>query len=154
MTKLEAMNVKINQDVRVGFDKGIQDQKQKHTGNIKFSELVQKHDEKLHVQQLNKLLAEIEKAGERLNRSQTFKELTKYKTLVKRFVRETVDFGMDLKQSHTWNQFGEGRKLNIVETIDKKLVELTEEIMVKEKESIDILGKIGEIKGLLINLYM
>lgn len=148
------MNVKINQDVRVGFDKGIHDQKQIHAGNIKFSELVQKQDEKLHVQQLNKLLAEIEKAGERLNRSQTFKELTKYKTLVKRFVRETVDFGMDLKQSHTWNQFGEGRKLNIVETIDKKLVELTEEIMVKEKESIDILGKIGEIKGLLINLYM
>lgn len=151
---MEAMNVKINQDVRVGFDKGIHDQKQIHAGNIKFSELVQKQDEKLHVQQLNKLLAEIEKAGERLNRSQTFKELTKYKTLVKRFVRETVDFGMDLKQSHTWNQFGEGRKLNIVETIDKKLVELTEEIMVKEKESIDILGKIGEIKGLLINLYM
>lgn len=151
---MEAMKVKINQDVRVGFDKGIHDQKQIHAGNIKFSELVQKQDEKLHVQQLNKLLAEIEKAGERLNRSQTFKELTKYKTLVKRFVRETVDFGMDLKQSHTWNQFGEGRKLNIVETIDKKLVELTEEIMVKEKESIDILGKIGEIKGLLINLYM
>jgi uncharacterized protein YaaR (DUF327 family) len=60
---------------------------------------------------------------------------------------------MNLKQSHTWNQFGEGRKLNIVETIDKQLVELTDDYITKEKPSIDILGKIGEIKGLLINLY-
>ena len=59
----------------------------------------------------------------------------------------------DLKQSHTWNRFGEGRKLKIVETIDEKLVELAEEILNQEKSSIDLLDKIGEIKGLLINLY-
>ena len=60
---------------------------------------------------------------------------------------------MGLKQSHTWNRFGEGRKLKIVETIDEKLVELAEEILNREKSSIDLLDKIGEIKGLLINLY-
>jgi uncharacterized protein YaaR (DUF327 family) len=42
----------------------------------------------------------------------------------------------------------------VVETVDEKLSELTDELMKKEESSIDILGKVGEIKGLLINIYM
>ncbi|PKR82955.1 YaaR family protein [Heyndrickxia camelliae] len=145
--------MKIQQDIRVGLEKSRQDTKQVTTNGTKFSAIVQKQDEKLQMDQLNKLLSEIESAGEKLAKSRTFKDLAKYKTLVKRFVRETVDFGMNLKQSHTWNQFGEGRKLNIIETIDKQLVDLTNDYIQKEKPAIDILGKIGEIKGLLINLY-
>ncbi|KQL51356.1 hypothetical protein AN964_20485 [Heyndrickxia shackletonii] len=145
--------MKINQDIRVGLEKSRQDSKQVTNSGTKFSAIVQKQDEKLQMDQLNKLLSEIESAGEKLAKSRTFKDLAKYKTLVKRFIRETVDFGMNLKQSHTWNQFGEGRKLNIIETVDKQLVELTNDYIKKERPSIDILGKIGEIKGLLINLY-
>ncbi|CAN7605423.1 YaaR family protein [Rossellomorea sp. LjRoot5] len=146
--------MKINQDHRVSLDSMAKDQRTGGTGQVKFGQLVQKHDQKMHMDQLNKLLGTIEDAGTRLAQSRTFKDLAKYKTLVKKFVREAVDFGMDLKQSHTWNQYGEGRKLNIVETVDQHLVGLTEDVLDKEKKSIDILGKIGEIKGLLINLYM
>jgi uncharacterized protein YaaR (DUF327 family) len=145
--------MKINQELRVGLDKVNQNQKLVSSGSIRFGEMVQKNGNKLQVDQLTKLLSDIENAGDRLSRSRTFKDLAKYKTLVKKFVRETVDFGMDLKQSHTWNRFGEGRKLKTVETVDQHLVELTDEVMSKEKTSIDLLGKIGEIKGLLINLY-
>ncbi len=145
--------MKINQELRVGLDKVNQNQKQISSGSVRFGEMVQKNGDKLQVDQLTKLLTDIENAGDRLSRSRTFKDLAKYKTLVKKFVRETVDFGMDLKQSHTWNRFGEGRKLKTVETVDQHLVELTDDVMSKEKTSIDLLGKIGEIKGLLINLY-
>jgi len=146
--------MKINQDHRVSLDKVTKEQKSNGTGQVKFGQLVHKHDQKMQMKQLSKLLVTIEDAGSRLAKSRSFKDLAKYKTVVKKFVREAVDFGMDLKQSHTWNQYGEGRKLNIVETIDQQLIELTEDVLDKEKKSIDILGKIGEIKGLLINLYM
>jgi uncharacterized protein len=146
--------MKINQDTRVSLDKLQKESRTTGTNQMNFGQLVQKHDQKMQMDQLNKLLVSIEDAGSRLANSRTFKDLAKYKTLVKKFVREAVDFGMDLKQSHTWNQYGEGRKLNIVETIDHQLVNLTETVMDKEKKSIDVLGKIGEIKGLLINLYM
>ncbi|MFB6469306.1 YaaR family protein [Cytobacillus sp. Hz8] len=145
--------MKINQDLRLNIDNSRPEQKLPSNDGIKFGELVQKHDQKMQVDQLQRLLKDIEAAGTRLANSRTFKDLAKYKTLVKKFVKETVDFGMDLKQSQSWNQFGQGRALKIVETVDKKLVELTEEVMKKEEKSIDILGKIGEIKGLLINLY-
>lgn len=129
------------------------DQKSASSSHLKFNEIIHKQGEKLQIEQLNKLLSEIDSAGERLSRSRTFKDLAKYKNLVKRFIQETVDFGMNLKQSHTWNQFGEGRKLNIVEQIDQQLIELTEDYIKKEKPSIDILGKIGEIKGLILNIF-
>lgn len=145
--------MKINQDMRLNTDKVRSEQKAGTNTSLKFNELVQKQDQKMQMGQLQSLLKDIESAGERLSRSRTFKDLSKYKTLVKKFVKEAVDFGMDLKQSHSWNQYGQGRSLKIVETIDEKLVELTEGVLEKEGHSIDLLGKIGEIKGLLINLY-
>jgi hypothetical protein len=145
--------MKINQDIRLNTDKLRSEQKTATNTSLKFNELVQKQDQKMQISQLQNLLKDIESAGERLTRSRTFKDFSKYKTLVKRFVKEAVDFGMDLKQSHSWNQYGQGRSLKIVETIDEKLVELTEGVLEKEENSIDLLGKIGEIKGLLINLY-
>ncbi len=145
--------MKINQDIRLNTDKIRSEQKTSANTSLKFNELVQKQDQKMQMGQLQNLLKDIESAGERLARSRTFKDLSKYKTLVKRFVKEAVDFGMDLKQSHSWNQYGQGRSLKIVETIDEKLVEITEGVLEKEGNSIDLLGKIGEIKGLLINLY-
>ncbi|KIY23415.1 MULTISPECIES: YaaR family protein [Mesobacillus] len=145
--------MKINQDLRLNIDKLRQDQKQQSGNGIKFNQLVEKQEHKLQIGQLQQLLKEVESAGERLARSRTFKDLAKFKTLVKQFVKEAVHFGLELKQSHSWNQYGEGRSLKLVETIDDKLVELTDELMSKKVEQIDILGKIGEIKGLLINLY-
>lgn len=145
--------MKINQDLRLKMENVRQDQKQSAGSGTKFYEMVQKQDQKMQASQLQGLLKDIDAAGERLSRSRTLKELAKFKTLVKRFVKEAVDFGMELKQSHSWNHFGQGRSLKVVETIDEKLSELTDELMKKEETSIDILGKVGEIKGLLINLY-
>ncbi|MDQ0216218.1 uncharacterized protein YaaR (DUF327 family) [Oikeobacillus pervagus] len=145
--------MKINQDLRVGVDQVRSEHKHFANNKNQFGLLVQEHDQKMKTEQLGKLLGDIEGAGNRLARSRTFQDLAKYKTLVKRFIRETVEYGMGLKQSHTWNHFGEGRQLKTVEKIDEKLIELTDTMMNKEKKSMDILEQIGEIKGLLINLY-
>ncbi|WP_370023628.1 YaaR family protein [Peribacillus frigoritolerans] len=107
----------------------------------------------MQIQTLNRLIGDIEGAGQRLVRSRTFRVLAKYKALVKRFVKEAVEYGLELKQSTSWNEYGQSRPLKTVETIDAKLVELSEEILNKEKSSLEILEMIGEIKGLLINLY-
>ncbi|MBM7650324.1 uncharacterized protein YaaR (DUF327 family) [Bacillus ectoiniformans] len=146
--------MKINKDMPFNVDKLRNDQKSGPLAQSKFSSFVQQHGQQMKTEQITKLLSDIEGAGERLARSRTFHELAKYKTLVRRFIRETVEFGMNLKNSQTWNQFGENRQLKIVETIDEKLIELSEDVMNEEKKSIDLLGQIGEIKGLLINLHI
>lgn len=145
--------MKINQDVRVGLDKHRKDSSQQLQPANRFGQLVTKNEQRMQTEQMTRLLGDISTAGDRLARSRNLREMAKFKLLIKRFLSEAVDFGMGLKQSHTWNRFGEGRRLKIVETIDEKLVELAQDILNQEKESIDLLDKIGEIKGLLINLY-
>lgn len=145
--------MKINHEIPIKLDKSRQDAKQFQTVNGRFQQMVQTQDQKMQIQTLNRLIGDIEGAGQRLLRSRTFRELAKYKALVKRFVKEAVEYGLELKQSTSWNEYGQSRPLKTVETIDARLVELSEEILNKEKSSLEILEMIGEIKGLLINLY-
>ncbi|AWE05931.1 DUF327 domain-containing protein [Lysinibacillus sp. 2017] len=146
--------MKINQDLRMNLNTNRNDLRTNNQGGNRFGEMVVKQGSKMQTEQLTRLLGDISTAGDRVARSRNLRELARFKMLVKRFLQEAVDYGLETKQSHTWNRFGEGRRLKIVETIDERLVELAEDILNEERESIDLLAKIGEIKGLLINLYM
>ena len=145
--------MKINQDLRMNLNTN-QNIRQNSQANNRFGDMVVKQGSKMQTEQLTRLLGDISAAGDRVARSRNLRELARFKMLVKRFLQEAVDYGLEMKQSHTWNRFGEGRRLKIVETIDQHLVELAEDLLNEEKETIALLDKIGEIKGLLINLYM
>ena len=145
--------MKINQDLRMNLNTNT-NVRQNNQANNRFGDMVGKQGSKMQTEQLTRLLGDISAAGDRVARSRNLRELARFKMLVKRFLQEAVDYGLEMKQSHTWNRFGEGRRLKIVETIDELLVELAEDLLNEEKESIELLAKIGEIKGLLINLYM
>ena len=145
--------MKINQDLRMNLNTNTSI-RQNNQANNRFGDMVVKQGSKMQTEQLTRLWGDISAAGDRVARSRNLRELARFKMLVKRFLQEAVDYGLEMKQSHTWNRFGEGRRLKIVETIDEHLVELAEDLLNEEKESIELLAKIGEIKGLLINLYM
>lgn len=146
--------MKINQDLRVGLNTKPNELKHTNQTGNRFGEMVVKQGTKLQSEQLTRLFGDISAAGDRVAKSRNLRELARFKMLIKRFLQEAVDYGLEMKQSHTWNRFGEGRRLKIVRTIDERLVELAEDLLNEEKETIDLLDKIGEIKGLLINLYM
>lgn len=145
--------MKVNNEYRAGLDKLRNDSLKSPQGGERFGQMVQKQESRLHGEQITRLLGDISSAGDRLARSRNLRDMAKFKMLVKRFLKESVETGLGLKQSHTWNQYGEGRRLKIVETIDQKLIELAEQLLQDEESSMDLLAKIGEIKGLLVNLY-
>lgn len=144
--------MKINQDLRIGNNQARKPLPMQQP-NTRFGDMVVSQGQKMQTEQITRLLGDISTAGDRIAKSRNLRDLAKFKMLVKRFLKEAVSYGMELKQSHTWNRFGEGRRLKIIDTIDEKLVELTEDMLDEEKSSVDLLAKIGEIKGLLINLY-
>ncbi|GGD28353.1 MULTISPECIES: YaaR family protein [Pontibacillus] len=146
--------MKIGQDLRSQLDSAQKNIRPNSTGPQGFGQMVQSESQKMRQQELHRLMGDITKQGEKVARFRSFKDLAKYKRLVKSFVQESVQYGMDLKQSHSWSMDGQSRKLTIVQSVDDKLAELTDEVMNQEKKSIDVLGIIGEIKGLLVNLYM
>lgn len=145
--------MKVDSNYRAGLDKLQNEQHIRLQKDAKFGRMVQQQGQKLHGEQITRLLGDISMAGDRIARSRNLRDMAKFKMLVRRFLKEAVENGLELNQTHTWNQHGEGRRLKIVKTIDEKLVELAEGLLDEEKSAIDLLEQIGEIKGLLINLY-
>lgn len=145
--------MKISQEMRTQLDAAKKQSFKQPQGRPNFDTLVQSQTRQLQEAQLSQLMKTINSQGDRLARTRSFKDLANYKRLIKEFVKEAVQSGMSLKHSHSWNQSGQTRKLTIVESVDNQLEQLTEAVMEQERRSIDLLGMIGEIKGLLINLY-
>ncbi|AWX20827.1 MULTISPECIES: YaaR family protein [Bacillus] len=145
--------MKINKDIRTFIDN-------KQIPSVKTSEItasfktsMENQSSKMKLDQLTRLLSDIESFGKRLTKSRNFKDLARFKGLVKRFVKEAVDSGLSHETSKSFDLYGNSRTLGLVKEIDDKLIQLTEEMMDQEKPAIDLLERIGEIKGLLINLY-
>lgn len=145
--------MKINQEIRTQMEAAKRHSSLQTNGKPGFDAMVQSQSRQLQEAQLSRLMSSITAQGERVARARSFRDLAKYKRLIKDFMKESVQYGMNLKHSHSWNTHGQTRKLTIVESVDEKLSELTEAVMDQEKRTVDLLGLIGEIKGLLINLY-
>lgn len=145
--------MKINKDIRAQLDARKLKKSTTKKKGLSFDSLVMTQSEKLQADQLEHLMEEIMDQGERLARYRTIRELTKFKRYVKDFIQEAVQYGLDISHSHTFQMNGNSRRLLIVKQIDEKLIQLTEAVVEQEKRSIDLLDMIGEIKGMLINLY-
>lgn len=118
-----------------------------------FNRMVQSQTQQIKQQELQQLVKDITLQGNKLARFRTFRDLAKFKRMVKGFLQETVNNGLDLQKTNSFSLDGQNRNLAIIKQVDEKLIELTEEVMNQEKKTVDLLGLIGEIKGLLINIY-
>lgn|SRR5690625_3521643 len=134
--------------------RSIQSQPSKVEFNQSFQQIVEQKSHQFEKRELDDLLIEITDLGEQLARFRRFSDLAKFKRLIRSFLEKTVYNGLTLKKTYPL-RFGEqNHRLSIVEEIDNQLVKLTEQMMDQEQKSVDLLAIIGEIKGLLINLYM
>lgn len=123
------------------------------TNNTSFQRIIGSYSKELTQDRLQQLLQDIDKQGEALSEHRTFHELRKYKDLVKQYLNEVSKHGVKLHQSETWDPYSGSKTLKTIKTIDSKLMELTKHVLDEQTTSLSILERIGEIKGLLINLY-
>lgn len=117
-----------------------------------FSDSLRQQDEKAGQEQLTRLLDQIQKQGDRLAKSMTVRELRQYKLLIKQFLEETARRGVGLKDTRGWDRRGRTKRYKMLEEIDGHLLAMADELIETEEGKIDLLQRIGEIKGLLINL--
>jgi uncharacterized protein YaaR (DUF327 family) len=119
-----------------------------------FASVMKNSRTKLQLNSLNQLMERIDLQGQRLAKQQTIENLIDYKKLVKQFVSESLSFGLQLTEKQSFHPNGGMKSHRLVEVIDEKLLAINDEVLESEKEGIDTLRLVGEIKGLLINLYM
>lgn len=145
--------MKINQGMRVSQDPVKTNVAHKNSDQLSFQDMLKQQNTRMTVEQMSRLLSEIETQGQRLNRLRTARELKSYKKLIQRFMQEAVQHGVDLEDQTSLTARGRERKLKLLRQLDEKLMALTDEVLQHEGASIDLLDRIGEIKGLLVNLY-
>ncbi|RFU69339.1 DUF327 family protein [Peribacillus saganii] len=121
--------------------------------SIHFQAVMDKGRNDITYERLTKKMNEIEEQGKKLVESNTVENLRKYKKMVKDFLDDAIKNGLNLQERRGFNQRGSSKIYKLVKEVDKKLIDLTNEVLAKEKKGLDILGIVGEIKGLLINIY-
>ena len=118
-----------------------------------FQKIMNSYSKEITQDHLSRLLEDIDQQGQKLSETPTFRELQKYKELVKKFMGEASKNGVALYQSESWDLYGGNKTLKTVRVIDQKMIELTDQVLNQQKDGLSILERIGEMKGLLINLY-
>lgn len=100
----------------------------------------------------DELLSDITAQGNRLAEHMDIRDMKKYRGLIKDFLNEVVYRSHRFSRENFLDRRGRHRVYGIIRLIDKNLDELAGELVADEKDHISILDRIGEIKGLLLDI--
>ena len=102
---------------------------------------------------LNLMMEEIVMQGDKITKRMDVKDMRRYRALIKDFMNETVNRSHKFSRENFLDRRGRHRVYGIVRLVDGKLDELAQELMKEEKDEIAILAKVGEIRGLLLDIF-
>ena len=97
---------------------------------------------------------EIDEQGKRLGDRVDVKEFEKYRRLIRDFLDEIVSNGYTFSKEDAYASRGRHRYIATVRIVDEKLDALGKEVMKEQADKIEILSKIDDIRGLLLDLMM
>ena len=121
-------------------------------GSFKFTLVT--HIEEAQLQdRLNSMMQEITMQGEKLAKRKDIKDMKRYRTLIKEFMNEIVGRSHEFSRENFLDRRGRHRVYGIIRLVDETLDELAKELVKDEKDNLTILSKIGEIRGLLLDIF-
>lgn len=104
-------------------------------------------------ERLNTMMQEITQQGDRISKKMDIRDMRKYRTLIKGFLNEIVNRSHKFSRENFLDRRGRHRVYGIIRRVDETLDELAQELVKDEKDHIAILSKIGEIRGLLLDIF-
>ena len=145
------MDIKVNQAQQVQQVQQTQAQ-QPTDGTFKFmlASNIAESDLQAH---LNALIQEITEEGKKLAKKRDVKDMKHYRGLVKDFLNEIVSRSHEFSRENFLDKRGRHRVYGIIRLVDENLDALAQELMKDEKDNMEILSKIGEIEGLLLDIF-
>ena len=145
------MDIKVNQTMPVAQPEATAPARETD-GNFKFT-LVSHIEEQELQARLGTLMEEITMQGERLYKRRDVRDMKKYRSLIKEFMNEVVSRSHAFSRENFLDKRGRHRVYGIIRLIDENLDELAKELVKDEQDNISILNKIGEIRGLLLDIF-
>jgi len=102
---------------------------------------------------LTSLMEEITMQGEKLAKRKDIRDMRKYRGLIKDFMNEIISRSHSFSRENFLDRKGRHRVYGIIRLVDETLDELAKELVKEESDNITILNKIGEIRGLLLDIF-
>ncbi|MFF2890639.1 YaaR family protein [Paenibacillus sp. NPDC057967] len=136
----------------VGQNRASADASMKPVQPSNFADVMVQQDAQRTQEQLNQKLQDIHRQGDRLAKNMTVRELMLYRQMVKLFLEDTIRRGVGLKEVRGFDRRGRVKRYKLLDEIDATLVTMAEDLLDSEEGRIELLNKIGEIRGILINL--
>ena len=127
-------------------------QQQQGDGAFKFTLVSHIEEQELQVR-LTSLMEEITMQGDKLAKHRDIRDMKRYRGLVKDFLNEIINRSHSFSRENFLDRRGRHRVYGIVRLVDEKLDELAQELVKDEKDNLNILSKIGEIRGLLLDIF-
>lgn len=120
-------------------------------GSFKFT-LISNIEEQGLKERLNLMMQEITQQGKKLGKHMDVRDMRKYRQLIKEFMNEVVNRSHKFSRENFLDRRGRHRVYGMIKLIDENLDELALELIKDEKDTIAILNKIDEIRGLLLDI--
>lgn len=145
------MDIKVNQ---VSQTQQIEQTRNTQPTDGTFKFMLASHIEEAELQaRLQGLMEEITMQGEKLAKKRDVKDMKHYRGLVKEFLNEVVTRSHSFSRENFLDRRGRHRVYGIIRLVDENLDQLAQELMKDEKDNLAILNRIGEIRGLLLDIF-
>ncbi len=145
------MDIKVN-NVQQAMPVEQTAQLQETDGTFKFT-LVSRIEEQELQNALTNMMEEITRQGDKLAKHRDIKDMKRYRALIKDFMNEVVNRSHAFSRENFLDRKGRHRVYGIIRLIDENLDQLAQELVKDEKDNLAILSKIGEIRGLLLDIF-
>ncbi len=144
------MDIKIN-DVNPIQQTGETKEVSKGDGRFKFTLASAVADEDLS-ERLTSLMSKIDEQGQKIAKHMDIRDMKQYRSLVKEFVNEVVSRSHEFSRENFLDRRGRHRVYGMVKLVDKNLDDLAQALVADEKDHLDILGRVDEIRGMLLDI--
>nr|WP_307993210.1 YaaR family protein [uncultured Niameybacter sp.] len=101
---------------------------------------------------LTQMIERITEQGNKLSEHMDIRDMKVYRAMISEFMNEIVSNSHKFSRENFLDRRGRHRVYGIVRVVNDKVDELAKELLKVEKDKIDILDRIGEIQGLLLDL--
>ena len=102
----------------------------------------------------SELLGRIDAQSEELKKAATPEGVKRYRKLVSVFMKEALSQSYDLNEESRWDRSGNRKSFITVKKINQAMEDLMDSMVQQEKKQIDLMAKLDEIRGLLLDLYI
>ncbi|MGE5553819.1 MAG: YaaR family protein [Betaproteobacteria bacterium] len=102
---------------------------------------------------LDELLADLDRTAEELRDKRSLAVLRKYRELVRSFLDTVLHETYAVQQQTGIDRKGRRRVYVLIQRVNQALEELTELTLSRHADPLSLLEKLGEIRGMLVDLY-